>query len=123
MAGGDLGFYEVAIGLAFDVGADFFALLEVGRDNDTCMQARCKAFVTECAEHLDAGDGRYHEVKQNDVVLVRLSGSKALLAVADRVDLVAGFDERSVVELTNKVFVFDNEDFIAYGRYLCRLHD
>lgn len=123
MAGGDLGFYEVAIGLPLNVSADFVALLEVGRDNYASVQAGRKTFVAERAEHLNTGDGRHHEIKQNDVVLVRLSGGKALLAVADRVDLVAGFDERSVVELTNKVFVFDNEDFIAYGRYLCWLHD
>ena len=45
LVGGDLGFYEVAVGLMFDVGANIVALLEIGRNDDFCVHFWSQARV------------------------------------------------------------------------------
>lgn len=83
---GYFGFDEVTIGLTFDVSADFFTLLDIGRDDNAGMETWSQAFVAECAQNLDSGDGWNHEVKQYYVVLVCLRGGETFLAVAHSVN-------------------------------------
>ena len=97
LMGRDFGLNEVAIGLMLDVSADFFALLKVGRNDDASMEAWRQALVAKRAEHFDASDGRHHKVEEDYVVFVGLGGGKALLAVADGIDLVACLYKGAVV--------------------------
>lgn len=112
------GFDKVAICLAFDVAADFFALFEVGGDNDARLEFWGLGRVSQMTEHLYAGDGGNHQVEQDDIVVVSLSFIKAFLTVYFDIDLVSGFGECSDVELADKMFIF-------YAKYIfkCGGHD
>jgi hypothetical protein len=111
LAGGHFGFDEVGVGLFFDVFTDVFTLVEVGGDDNLGFEVRCDFWVAEGAQNFDTGDVGYHEVQQNNIVLICLGFLEGFGAVSDDRDIIATLGERARVELANEMFVFDAQDF------------
>ena len=108
-----LGFYKVAIGLLFNLGADVFTLLKVGCNDDLCAQIRCFGWIAKGMQDVDACNRRNHDIKQNDVVLIGLGGGKPFLPIRLYVYFVASFREGSYVEFADKVLILYTENFLV----------
>src|SRR5262245_4143206 len=71
------------------------------------------------AQHLYAGNGRDHQIKQDNIKLIGLGQFQAFLAVNFDSHIVARPRQGPDVEFANKVLILDDQNFTLGGLRRC----